>query len=265
MAELTRWHRAWFVLAALAAAVVAGACLPFPEHAAYVLPIAPKALHARCIGALYLALALGLAMSGHVADIAAVRIPMALAILGAAGMALAGLTVTPLPGPWLVTHALVALSGAWLWWLDGNVQAPAERPDRGLLALAALAALTAALLALAPQSAAAVWPWPLPRPVTAFYAAPLAGLGLCAWLVARERRRDARRIALWVLAAACIGLLGASALHRALFAGASAWVWFAVISAALALVLRRLLRRTVAAWPGSGGAGRRGRSGRAAP
>ena len=265
MGELTRWHRAWFVVTALMAAGVALACLPWPEHAADVLPITPKALHARCIGALYLAAALGLAMSEHVADIAAVRIPMALVIVGAAGMALAGLTVTPLPGPWLLLHTLVALSGAWLRWLDGNVQAPAERPDRGLLALASLAAVTAALLALVPQWAAALWPWPLPRPVTAFYAAPLVALSLCAWLVARERRRDARRIALWVLAAACTGLLVASALHRALFAGASAWVWFALIGAAWALVLQRLLSRNVLVLPRSGSAGRRGKSRPQAP
>ena len=260
MGELTRWHRAWFVVVALAAAVVALTCLPFPEHAAKVLPIAPKALHARCIGVLYLAAALGLMMSCHVADIAAVRIPMALVTLGSAAMALAGLTVAPLPWTWLLLHALVTLGGAWLWWLDGSVQAPAERPDRGLLALAAVVALTAAVLGLAPQSAAMLWPWPLPRPVSAFYAAPLAGFAYCAWLVARERRRDARRIALWALAAAFGGLLGASALHRALFAGASAWVWFTFITAALALSLHRLLRRAGPAWPGSGRSGRRGRT-----
>lgn len=244
MAELTRWHRAWFVAAALAAALVAGVCLLLPQHAGAVLPIVTKPLHTRCVGAMYLAAAIAMVMSWHEGDIAAVRIPMVLTSCGAATLALAAATLRPLPWGWLVAHAVVAGTGAWLWWFDESLQAPAERPDRGLLLLAALVAASALALALAPQQATALWPWPMPMNVAPFYAAPLLAIAVATWLLARERRRDARRITLWSLVACCGALLTASMLHLASFAGTSAALWFVLLAATLALLLHRLLRRT---------------------
>ena len=84
----------------------------------------------------------------------------------------------------------------------------------------------------------------MPLQVAPFYAARRLALGVATWLLARERRRDARRITLWELVALCGALLTASMLRLASAAGASAALWFALLAAALALVLHRLLRRT---------------------
>lgn len=243
MSDLTRWHRAWFVVVALAAAAVAFVLLAYPQEAASVLPLTPKPLHARCIGAMYWGTAVALALSVWEADVAAVRIPLLLASSAATTMVLAALSVQPVPGGWITLHALVALSGAWLWWSDDNVQAPAEHADVGLLGVAVSVGTVALALAFLTAQVTPFWPWPMPAKVAPFYAAPLAAFAWAAWLAARERRRSARRITLIALAALGAALLGASALHAQLFQGVSALAWFASIGLALAAVWRRWVIR----------------------
>jgi hypothetical protein len=239
MSDMTRWHRAWFVAVATAAAVVAWVLFVSPQDAAQVLPLAPKPLHARCIGAMYWGTAVALALSVWEGDAAAVRIPLLLASAGATTMVLAALSLQPLPGGWITLHALVALSGAWLWWLDDNVQAPAEHPDGGLIAVAVTVGAVALALAFLTAQVTPLWPWPMPAKVAPFYAAPLAAFAWAAWLAARERRRGARRITLFALAALGVALLVASGLHASLFHGVSALVWFGTIALALLAVWRR--------------------------
>jgi len=241
-ADVSQLQRAWYIGVALLALAVAAACLPWPEQAAALLPIAPRPLHARCIGAMYLAAAVCLLVGTREPDAAALRIPLSLVAGGAAAMALAASTVSPLPWPFLLLHAAVACSAAAWAWRGRELLAPAERPDAGLLAMAAVMAGVAAALAFVPQQAAPLWPWPMPPLLAPFYAAPLFAWGLATVQVARERRRGARRIVLVGLCTLGATLLFVSALHLQVFRGAALWPWFGAVGAGLALAAQRLFR-----------------------
>jgi len=241
-ADVTRLQRAWHLGVALLALAVALVCLAVPEQAGALLPIAPKPLHARCIGAMYLAAALCGLVSARESDAAALRIPLCLLIGGGAAMALAACTVRPLPWPFVLLHAAVAASAALLAWRGRELLAPAERPDASLLTMSIIIIGVAAALAFMPRQSAPLWPWPMPAPLAPFYAAPLFAWGLVTAQVARERRRAARRIALLGLCTLGAALLCASAWHLQVFRGIAGWGWFAALGAGLALALQRLRR-----------------------
>lgn len=243
--------RALLLLAALAAAAVAVGAGQAPASAGWTLPWALPALHARCLAALHAATALTWLRAALERDRAAVRIPLAqllaqagttAALLAGAGMA----TGAPAPaGPaalaWCVSCAVAALLAAWRLVRQAELQAPAERPDRALQAFAVLAGAAALLLALDPQRAATVWPWPLGPAPARLYVGPWAGWAVALWMAAHERRRSGRRWVLWGLVVLGPLVVLASAWHRAAFpAPALAIVWSAGFAAASVLAGWRL-------------------------
>ena len=226
----------------MAALTLALACLFWPPGAASLMPVPMAPLHLRCMGALYLGVAISLLACASQRDRAAVRIPMTLVAVGAAAMAMAACTVSPWPRVFTLVHASVAAAATVWVWRSRELGAPMERPDPALLLLAALLAAVALTLALLPRYAAARWPWPMQPGLAPFYAAPMLAWSLAAAQVARERRRAARRLALIALFASGVGLLGASGWHGSLLAGPAGWSWWTAIGSATVLVLQRLLR-----------------------
>ena len=103
--------------------------------------------------------------------------------------------------------------------------------------------LAAGLLAVPAQMIAA-WPWKLPPLLASIYAGPFVAYGVCAFMLAREARPEARRIVLASMLAFALLAIVASLLHLALFsfAGPSAWVWFGLLAASGALLAARLLQ-----------------------
>lgn len=238
----TRAHRLYFLACGGVAAVLALACLLWPGLAAALLPAPLAPLHTRCIGALYGAAALALLLSAAESDIAAVRIPLGQTCAMAAGSAAA--TVAQANLAWPALNLVAATGAVLLMRADVTLRAPAENPDKPLLAAAAAALLAAGLLALWPSPAVPWWPWKMPSSAAHLYAAGFLGVGTAALMLARERRRDARRIGLVALGALAAAILAASLAHLSLFAAVSpaSLLWFGSFAALGVLALRRLYR-----------------------
>jgi hypothetical protein len=139
--EITRAHRPLMLLLALAAALLAAGCLFWPQQAWLPWPLPP--LHTRCLGVLYAAAAYALTASSWQDDIAAMRVPLALAAAICGALAWATLRAAPV---WPVSHALAALGLAALFLSDRTLKAPAEHADPRLVVLMLAAATLAVLL-----------------------------------------------------------------------------------------------------------------------
>lgn len=238
-------HRLHFAL--LGAALLASGLLALaaPAMVAQAMPWPLPPLHARCLGAMQLALAGTWLRAATETDRAALRIPLTMsAVAGGVllGGALPGRTALA-EGPGLLpAGGLLTLAHAGvLLWRDRMLQAPAEQPHRGLLALAALALPLALLLWLAPSRAAPWWPWALPVGTALPYAALLAPWGAAALLLAHERRRATRRHCLQGLLALGLLVPAVSLLHLPAFHGAAAALGWCAAFVAVAAVAARAL------------------------
>lgn len=248
-------HRLFCRVTAWASTAWSGALLVWPA-VSVVLPAGPLApLHARCIGAMHLALALGLWAASRRVDEAAARLPLWWTLTWAAAAVLAALlSWSVAPGPaglaWLVGMALAAGGAGWLLKRQADgLAAPAEHLHRGWLTLAVAAGTLAMALLLAPGPLAPHWPWPLQPVQAAVYGAPLLGLAAMAWAAARERRLYVREPASRACLALAAGLLLASLAHGRLFDSGRAvtWAWFAAWTLVLAWAATPVGRRLLAA------------------
>jgi hypothetical protein len=232
-----------FCAAAAVAGLLAGAALVLVPAA--LAGGAWPPLHARCVGAMLVSLAVALASARRALDAAALRMPlMALAAwsLSSATLALAHAHAL---WPW----ALAAIGGAALILarIDGDPPAPAQHADPAWCAVALLALLAAVLLLAATPRIAAHWPWRLAAALVAQYAPLFLGWGVAAALLLREWRRYVRAPVLWGLLTWSVAVLAVSLWHAAAFNWARplAWGWFAAFAALALLALQRLWP----AWP----------------
>lgn len=240
--------RCFCAAVAAAAAGVGMLCFGWPSSASLVLPWTLPALHARCVGAMHLALALQLLAALRSADPHTLRIPLAAVFAWCAASA-AGLLLHPAPSglgerrtAWLAGWLLLATVALVLLRRSTEANAAAERPGRAWQGLA-LAATGASLVLLAvPERAVAVWPWKLTPALSVAYAGPFLAFGVTAWGVARERRRYVQRPAQQSVALLGLGVLAACLLHLTLFdfQRPAAWAWFATFGAVAALALHAL-------------------------
>lgn len=243
--ELTPLHHLYFATLGGPAVLIGLAGLARPA----LLDLPP--LHARCVGAMLLAQGLVWLLALREHDSACVRIPLAQALAAALAGVLAPLARGATPD--LAAGGLaagVAAGSALLLWHDRMLQAPAERTDPALAGAGAVLALGAAALALAPGWSAAAWPWTLPSRAALAYAVGFAGWGTGAAMLARERRRGARRLALWGLGVLGLGVAAVSLLHLRSFASAAgATAWTAAFVALAGLAAWRLRQRHFALHP----------------
>jgi len=245
-------YRAYFLLVGLFALWVGAWGFLAPAQVARALPWTVPPLHARFIAAMYLAGTLTMAWSLFARPIAAVRIPIAMAALWTGALLLVSLL--HLDGFdfsrlqtwfWLGAYAVYPLWGAWLYWGAGaRAAARVRRPDPALLVVAGVALVLAGALFIAPAAMARAWPWPVTPLLASVYSGPFLAWGVCAVMLAREARREARQIVLAGMLAFTLLALLASALHVKLFHfdAAAAWVWFGTLAAAGAVLALRLVR-----------------------
>lgn len=251
--ELGLATRCLLLVCGLGAAWVAVCAGTVPTATDLSLPWSVGPLHARCLAALHAAAALTWLLGLRERDPAAVRIPLALALGCSWGYVLQVWADWPLLAPqagagwaWLLIQTGAAALSAWLLLHRREFQAPAESVDMPLGLCGALALTTAALLAIRPVWAAGVWPWPLPRQPAILYAAPLTGWALALLMLARERRRGARRLALMGSAMAGPLVAWASWLQRdAFYSGAVGAAWAALFLWASALAAWKLRSRSL--------------------
>jgi hypothetical protein len=246
---LTRRLLALAGLVCTVVAVVAG----WAPALALPWPLPP--LHAGCLAAMQLATSLPWLMAWRECDSAAVRIPLAQMLASGALTVLLVLllrgselpALRPAAAAWVTVQALLA-AGAGAWWLArrSEVRAPAERPDQALRVAGAAFGGAALLLAVNPGLAARAWPWPLGAEAAVLYAASLGGFAVALLMLASERRRSARRLALWGLVmlgcgVALVSWRESGAFHRPLVG----WAWVVCFAVPAALAARRLARP----WP----------------
>jgi hypothetical protein len=240
--------RSLFCAGVAAVALVAGtACVLAPAALTPLLGTPWPPLHARCVGAMALSLAVALLMARRAIDPAATRMPLlALATWCCSAAAVAWARGgAALAWPW----GVAVLGGAALVFahIDSDPPAPAQHADIAWRVFALLALMLAMALLPWPGVGAMPWPWRLPAPFMAQYAPLFLSWGMAAWLVSRERRRYVRAPVLWGLLAWATGVLLASAWHAAAFQRGNplAWAWFAGFAVLAALAAHRLLP----AWP----------------
>lgn len=245
--RIERLQRAYCAVVASLWMSIGSVCALWPALTGRLLPWALPPLHARCFGAMHFACALGLWLALRRDDAAVTRIPLASTAAWCAVLAVTApwSAARPVQIAWTVAFGAVALAAIALLWFGRELQAPAERPDRAWQAVAAVSTLAAVTLLLFPATAAAAWPWKLPRALAIAYAAPFIGFGLTAWMVAYERRRNVRDATAPALGALGVGVLAASALHHATFdwARVVTWIWFGAFAALTGLSFVRLRRR----------------------
>ena len=113
------------------------------------------------------------------------------------------------------------------------------------MVLGVLFIVLAALLFLAPQSMAQVWPWKASVLLLQIYAGPCLSIGIGSLLLTRPRYADEIATSAASMASFVLLVLLASLLHRELFqAGSlSATVWFTALSLAGAAFLAALVSR----------------------
>jgi hypothetical protein len=245
--------RAYFAVVGLFALWVGAWGYLAPAQVVRALPWTVPPLHARFIAAMYLAGLLAMAWSLAAHRLAAVRIPIALAALWTGMLLLVSLLHLgefdfgkPQVGFWFGAYAVFPLWGGWLYFY-GGAAATAERrgrADAALLAVAAVCLALAAALFFAPGAMVGLWPWPLSPLLASIYAGPFLAWGVCALLLAREARAEARRIVLASMLAFALLAIAASLLHLKLFHfdGAAAWVWFGALALAGGVAAARLLQ-----------------------
>lgn len=251
---MPRAYRTYFVVVGLFALWVGAWGFAMPGEVGRALPWTVPPLHARFIAAIYLAGLLAMAWSFFAGSVAQVRIPIALAALWTGALLLVSMLhlgefdfAKPQVAFWMFAYAVFPLWGGWLYFKGGAAAAARPRPqvDRALLLVAALCLALAAALLVAPSTMVKAWPWKVSPLLASIYAGPFFAYGVCAVLLAREARPEARRIVLASMLAFTLLALVASLLHRGLFRfdAPAAWVWFGGFGLAGLVFASRLLQR----------------------
>lgn len=269
---LGRWERRYLLVVAAFTAYVAFWGILFPQglgrpipgfakdfsHALpFVLTIPP--LHARFIGALYLAATLILLLAlGRGRGWREQRVCVWMILAWTAALELISLLepelfawdrrpLRPLIAWWLA-YTWFPVQAAWILWrrrdrpLAAPAQAAAEDAPALRLCLQLLAGIClclAALLFLAPQTGAALWPWKLPPVLARVYSGPFLSLGVGALVAARARGWPERLgFVLSILSFALVSL-AASLWHRQLFTfdRPATWLWFGALASVSAAFL----------------------------
>ena len=251
-AAMSKAYRSYFVLVGLFALWVGVWGFVVPAEVTRALPWPVPPLHARFIAAIYLAGLLAMILSSFAARMAAVRIPIALAVLWTGALFFVSMLhlgefdfARPQVWFWMGAYAVFPLWGAWLYFRRGGAGATARaRPvDPALVAIGALCLLLAAALLVVPDAMVSVWPWKLPPLLATIYAGPFFAYGVCALMVAREAEAESRRIVTVSMLAFTLLVLIASSMHLKLFHfdAPAAWVWFGGLAIAGALLAWRLV------------------------
>lgn len=246
-------RRLYFALVAIFALWVAGWGLVAPQEIANALPFGLPPLHARAIGAIYLAGAVLMIGAAMARDISSTDVPLTVATTWTGWLLLVSVLHPELFDAansatrfWFGAYVGFPLAGLLLMGRKGPVNADGRAAPRwAVLALRVQgggAVLLAALMFGAPRMMAALWPWPLPVVVAEIYAGPLLGLGIGALMAAR------RAFGSWRIPAAFMlmfhgGLGMVTILHWSQFApGPARLVWCAILTAGFAIACASLHR-----------------------
>lgn len=256
-AEPYRADRVYYGTVLALAALIGIGGLANPVGVAAVLPLEPPPLHARFLGSMYLSGATFMLLALRATRWAQLRfvVPMAATWTGLLG----AVSLFHLPvfdwarlqaWVWWAAYIVFPILGAWIAWrqrghadddgLDARLTAGRDRLRRtGFLALGGVSGVLAAVLLVAPGAMVDAWPWPITPVLARIYGAPFAAFALGGLLCARRPGSEAVRIVVASTAVFAVCVLGASLLHRGLFASAApaTWLWFGGFAAAAAFLV----------------------------
>jgi hypothetical protein len=260
MTPITRAHRVYFAFVGLFALWVGVWGYFVPSEISRAIPWQVPTLHARFIGAMYLAgmVLMGLALIAR--NLVEVRTAVPMASIWTGMLLLVSLLHLDAfdysyPPVWFWFGAYIAypLVGAWLAYRYRPPQPPktsAAAPDWVRVYLIIQGAVCTALavcLFFAPAWMASIWPWRISPLLTQIYSGPFLSYGIGSLLLARQRHWIDLRIALASMLAFAALVLVASYIHLGVFGliGIAAQLWFggfAVATAALTFLTYRAMQ-----------------------
>lgn len=239
---MPRSYRSYFLVVGLFAGWVGAWGFAVPAQVDRALPWTVPPLHARFIAAIYLAGLLAMVLGLFARSVAEVRIAVALAALWTGALLLVSMLhlgafdfAKPQVAFWMAAYAVFPLWGGWLYFGRGAAaEARVRTPDRALLLVAACFLALAGALLVVPAQMIRAWPWTVSPLLASIYAGPFFAYGVCAFMLAREARPEARRIVLLSMLAFSVLALLASLLHLPLFRfdAPAAWLWFGAFGVA---------------------------------
>lgn len=259
--RVTGAERVYFVAVGLLAGWVGLPAFLAPSRSEKVLPFAIPPLHARVIGAVYiagLAIMIGSAVARRWAEI---RLVPLMTAIWTGGL----LIVTLLHNEdfdfdrvqtqvWFAAYVAYPLIGIWIHLRrrssDGVDEEPGPvAPDwfrRWLVAQGAVLTIVGVALLIAPGTVADAWPWTVQSLLAQIYSAPFLSFGIGSLLLSRLRTAREMRMSVLGMGVFGVGALVASVIHLELFdaADVAAWIWFAVLGSMIGLALSVLVPRT---------------------
>lgn len=239
--RVTPYQRALFGSVLAFAAWVAVWGWLFPGEIGSRLPLTVPPLHARFLGAMYLAGSAFMILALLARTWSEIRV---VTIILAFWTGMLGIvSILNLPeldwsrGPlwfWFVAYLGFPLIAFWVAWCQRGEVAHPDEPAisgllRALLVVQGVAAISLALsLLVAPRFMSEMWPWPVAPLVANIYGAPFLAFGLGSLYAARQHAWSEVRIAVTGTLVFALGVLGASLIHIGLFdpRAPAAWLWF---------------------------------------
>ena len=229
-----RWHRAYFFVVLGFTSWVGHFGFFEPSQILRALPWPLPPLHARVVGALYLAASLFLLLALLARTRLQVRTIVDIAVVWTGWLLMVSILHWDSFDParvqvwfWAVAYVSFPLAGAWLAWSSPALEVPAEaritqRWVPWVLRVQGLGLVLLALwLTLLPQSVMQWWPWKISVLLAQVYSGPVLGLGVGSLLLAARRNWSET----WIpsLGLACFALLAlvGSSWHLALFGAGS--------------------------------------------
>ncbi|CAN5271058.1 hypothetical protein BH10PSE9_BH10PSE9_23040 [soil metagenome] len=251
MNPLTPLHRIFFALVGLFAIWVAVWGLFLPAAIGWAIPWQVPPLHARFIGAVYLAGAVMMGWALIARHLAEVQVAVIMAAIWTGMLLLVSLfhlgefNYGEWPAYfWFGAYIAYPLMGAWLAYTYRPTPLPetsAAVPDWArtlLVAVGVICIALAACLFFAPAWMASIWPWGISVLLAHIYSGPFLSFGVGSLLLARRRYWIELRIVLVSMAVFGTVVLVASLIHAGLFApiGPAAVLWFGGFALGTALV-----------------------------
>lgn len=241
MTSITRGQKIYFAVVGLLALWVGSWGYFVPTKVDQAIPWLVPPLHARFLGAMYLSgltfMVAGI-FSKHYAE---VRIMIRMIVIWTGMLFIVSLFYL---GEfdysrtqvwfWFGAYLAYPLIGLWYLWQYRNLKEGVKGPalpawvKNYFLIQGILVTLLAAILLLAPQFMAGIWPWKITPLLAQIYSAPFLSYGLGSLMLSREGTWPEIRVASAGTFAFALGVLLASTIHRSLFSlsNISTWIWF---------------------------------------
>ncbi|HLA07534.1 MAG TPA: hypothetical protein VJ022_08825 [Anaerolineales bacterium] len=245
---VTRNQKIYFFAVGLLALWVGVWGFFIPEQVDKAIPWLVPPLHARFIGAIYLAavVIMGGSMMAHKYDevhVATIMVSIWTGSLFIISLFYLAEFDFSRGQVWFwfgayIAYPIIGIWYAWTHWNTRNESAGVDLPAwiRTVLLVegAALSALSLALL-FAPNFMLTLWPWKVTRLLIQIYSGPFLSFGVGSLLLSRQRTWSTIRIVVTGVFVLALGALIASTIHRSLFSFASpaAWIWFGGFSLVL--------------------------------